>query len=203
MGLPGDGAKSIVMPAKRRVMSVAARKRIAAAQKRTMGRVPQEAKSVSNKLIYRSEPTQEVDLFWESANPLNIRSTSALYLLKNPRAGKILYIGKAGSQTIRDRWLCRSKDRIAKLARKERIRVRPLVAGLHTSRRLTSELVNDVERLLIFLVQPRWNRMGMDTCRLHHRELVVNCSGKWPLRRYRFSYLDDFPSELRYRSEQD
>jgi|ERR1022692_356041 hypothetical protein len=153
---------------------------------------------MGNKFVYRREPNEEVDLFWEGANPLNIGSKPALYLLKNPRGGAILYIGKAGSQTIRDRWLCRSKDRIVKLARKEKIEFRPLVAGLHTSRPKSKQLISDVEKLLIFMVQPRWNKMGLDTCRLHHRELVVNCSGSWPFPRWRFSYLDDFPVELHY-----
>jgi hypothetical protein len=61
--------------------------------------------------------------------------------------------------------------------------------------------VDDVERLLIFLVDPLWNRTGKSTCRLHHRNLVVKCTGEWPHRRTTFSYCDDFPFSLSYTSE--
>ena len=152
---------------------------------------------MSRELKTLRPPTEEVNLFWEVANVLNLRSTLALYLLTKRGGRKIMYIGKAGSQTIRSRLLCASKERLSK----KRVECRVLVAGLQTSRRVTKKLVDDVERLLIFLVQPEWNRVGKRSCRLHHQELIVNCDGKWPLRQSRYSCLDEFPLELHYRSE--
>jgi hypothetical protein len=96
---------------------------------------------------------------------------------------------------------CRPKDRLIELAGKEGRVVRPFLAGLFTTRRQTPELIDDVERLLIFLLAPEWNRSGKITGRLHHRDLVVICSGEWSHPRIRFEYHDGFPFSLCYSSE--
>ena len=153
------------------------------------------------KLTYREAPSDEVVLHWHLADPLTIQATRALYLFRKERGREILYIGKADRQTLHSRWSCRSKGRLAKLERKEKIRLRPLITGFHTKRRVTPQLIDDVERLLIFLVQPRWNHPGKETCRLHHRDLFVRCDGDWPHRRTPFWYSDDFPNLLSYGSE--
>ncbi len=70
----------------------------------------------------------------------------------------------------------------------------------HRENVLTPQLINDVERLLIFLLNPRWNGPGKVTCRLHHRELTVKCSGEWPHPRTIFTYYDKFPFSLAYGS---
>jgi hypothetical protein len=152
---------------------------------------------MSRELKTLEAPTEEVNLFWEVANVLNLRSTPALYLLTKRGGRKVMYIGKAVSQTVRSRLLCASKERLSK----KRVECCVLVAAPHTSRNVTKKLVDDIERLLIFLVQPEWNRVGKQSCRLHHRELIVNCDGKWPLRQHQYYCLDEFPFELHYRSE--
>lgn len=78
--------------------------------------------------------------------------------------------------------------------------MKPLVAGFHTSRPLTPQLINDVERLLIFLLSPRWNGPGKRTCRLHHHEITVKCLGEWPHQRTVFTYYDEFPFSLAFGS---
>jgi hypothetical protein len=156
---------------------------------------------VKRTLNFRSEPTTEIELFWEPVDQLALQARNALYLCRKLRGRKVLYIGKSVRQTIKGRFLCPSKDRLARLAREEGVSLRPLVAGFHTSRRLTPQLIDDVERLLIYLVEPCWNVRGKNTCRLHHRDLVVRCSGEWPHPRTSFEYHDDFPLSLIYRSE--
>jgi len=156
---------------------------------------------VKRTLNFRSEPTSEIELFWQPVDPLVLQARNALYLIRESRSREVLYIGKSGRQTIKGRLLCQSKDRLARLAREEGSSLKPLVAGFHTSRRLTPQLIDDVERLLIYLVQPRGNVRGKNTCRLHHRDLVVRCSGEWPHPRTSFEYHDDFPLSLIYRSE--
>lgn len=142
---------------------------------------------------YRSEPTEDIELFWQLADNLSVQASQAVYMFRKERGREILYIGKAFRQSIKQRWVCRSKARLGKLARKERITLRPLVAGFHTKLRLTPHLVDDVERLLIFMTQPRWNRPGMKSCSLHHRRLTVKCTGQWPYPRSIFTYLNDLP----------
>jgi hypothetical protein len=155
---------------------------------------------VPRQFRYRKKPDEVVELFWQEGDALTIQATKAIYLLRRRRTREILYIGKASRQSVGGRWLCPSKGRLHKLAKQEHAQMCPLVAGLHTSRRITAQLIGDVERLLIFLLNPRWNGPGKLTCRLHHRELVVRCSGEWPHRRALFTYLDEFPFKLEYSS---
>ena len=135
------------------------------------------------------------------ADDMTIRSTRALYLVKPFGGREVLYIGKADRQCLRDRWNCRSKNRWSKFERKEKKRLAPLVTGFFTTRPVTKNLIEDVERLLIFLVQPRLNRSGKQSCRLHHRSLVVRCGGLWPHSRTTFTYHNELPLLLRISSE--
>src|ERR1700677_2251324 len=45
---------------------------------------------------------------------------------------------------------------------------------------LILKLIQDIERLLIFLVRPALNEKGRLSCALHHREPTVTCTGEWP-----------------------
>jgi hypothetical protein len=150
---------------------------------------------------YVREPTEIVELFWRPPDSLTIQSRRALYYLRPRGRTGIMYIGKAGRQSIKNRIYCPSKGWLEKIMRKEKLAMRPFVASIHTTRIVTPKLIDDIERLLIFLVQPQWNRTGKQTCRLHHRELVVECNGQWSHPRSRFSYCDDFPHSLTYGSE--
>jgi len=152
-------------------------------------------------LKYRRAPTDEVELYWRIPDELTIQATRALYMFRKKNGRAILYIGKAARQTVRGRLMCRSKDRLIELAGKDGRVVRPFLAGLFTTRRQTPKLIDDVERLLIFLIRPGWNGPGRKTCRLHHRSLVVVCSGEWPHPRTRFEYHDSLPSFQHYTSE--
>ena len=152
-------------------------------------------------LNYRREPTNEVELYWRPPDELTIQATRALYLFRHRTNRQILYVGKASRQSVKSRLMCRSKERLIELAGKDGRTVRPFLAGLFTTRRQTPELIDDVERLLIFLIAPKWNKSGKSTCRLHHRDLVVNCSGIWPHPRARFEYHNGLPFSLYYGSE--
>jgi hypothetical protein len=101
---------------------------------------------VPRQFRYRKKPDEVVELFWQEGDALTIQATKAVYLLRKRRTREILYIGKASRQSVGRRWLCRSKERLHKLAKKERVQMCPLVAGLHTSRRITPQLIDDVER---------------------------------------------------------
>lgn len=152
-------------------------------------------------LQYRHGPTDDVVLFWQVADNLSLQACQAVYFFRNQRSREILYIGKAYRQTIKARWFCQSKARLERLARKEGITTTSLIAGFHTARRITPYLVDDIERLLIFMLQPRWNGPGKASCQLHYRDLVVICNGAWPHRRSKFSYRCNLPFSLTYGSE--
>ncbi len=149
---------------------------------------------------FRKAPTETIELYWRFADELTQHSKRAMYLFRKQNGREILYIGKAYYQSIKHRWECKAKGRLAKLARKEKVQLRPFIAGVHTSRKITPKLLDDIERLLIFLVRPRWNVPRKQSCTLHHRDLVIRCSGYWPYPRTEFSYYDDFPWELSFRS---
>jgi hypothetical protein len=154
------------------------------------------------KLNFRDAPTEEIILSWHLADGLTLQGKKALYLYRRVKGKKILYIGKACSQTIYRRFACPSKSRLGKLFRHERGGlIKPLIANFHTSRALTPQLIDDVERLLIFLVQPEGNGPGKQSCQLYHRSLDVRCDGEWPHPRNRFWYKNDFPAVLAYGSE--
>ena len=67
---------------------------------------------------------------------------------------------------------------------------------LHVNRPVTKDLIEDVEKLLIFLLEPRWNDVGKASCRLRHRNLKVICNGEWPHARNTFTYCNKFPRKL-------
>jgi hypothetical protein len=156
---------------------------------------------MARRLKHRREPTKDVELFWRLPDELTIQAKRAVYFFRRKGSRAILYIGKADRQTVRSRLFCRSKDGLLKPARDDRGGVKVFVAGLYTTRPVTPALIDDVERLLIFMVHPSGNRTGKASCRLHHRDLVVRCAGEWPHPRTVFSYANDFPRSLSYGSE--
>ena|SRR5882724_11924363 len=109
---------------------------------------------------------------------------------------KVLYIGKAGKQSINARFKCRSKDRWVKKGIKSDTLLVPLVAGFTTTRTATAELIKDVEKLLIFLVQPELNGPHKKSLTLHYSDILVECDGLWPHPSKFFSYYRDLPRLL-------
>jgi hypothetical protein len=148
------------------------------------------------RLKYVRPPSEDVELYWRKADDLTLHARRAIYLFRRYGSREILLIGKAYRQSLKNRWNCPSKKRLDKLARKEHIKIAPLIASPFTKKRITPKLIDDIERLLIFLVRPRWNGPGKQSCTLHHRVLVVKCSGEWPYPRAEFSYRNDLPHTL-------
>jgi hypothetical protein len=148
------------------------------------------------KLTYTRPPSDEIELCWRKADDLTLHAKRAIYLFRRHGSREILLIGKAYRQSLKVRWNCPSKKRFERLARKEHIKVAPLIASAFTKRHITPKLIDDIERLLIFLVQPRWNGPLKQSCTLHHRVLIVKCSGEWPYPKTEFSYCSDLPHTL-------
>ncbi len=96
---------------------------------------------------------------------------------------EILYIGKAWGVTVRGRW-----NRVAKqafwtdLEKKRGIyKHRPLLGEvrLNYAGRLSSQLLADVESLLIRAEQP-WGNIQSKAQRTPRPGLSVHCAGRWP-----------------------
>lgn len=146
-------------------------------------------------MTFKGKPTRAIRLHWRIPDDMTMHSTRAVYLMRKPGTRTIQYIGKAYRQSLLKRWECGSKD---KWAGQKGPHYAPLVSGLFTTRKITPELINDVERLLIFMVQPILNHKGKSSCRLHHRELTIHCAGAWPYPRTTFAYRDFLPHSLEF-----
>jgi hypothetical protein len=115
-----------------------------------------------------------------------------LYAYVDPKGMEILYIGKAWGTTVRQRF--RAPDKVSLfefLARELGVnRVEVLVGEplLEPGRRLTRELLADVESLLIRRLRPRGNVTATQS-RIARPGLEVLCTGHWPLTRARFRDL--------------
>ena len=112
----------------------------------------------------------------------------AIYAYLAPRADEILYIGKAdGGSSVRRRWDAADKDEFwDDLEGQRGIFERRAIASefwLSPGARLTSQLVCDVESLLISEIKP-WGNIACRGDRIRRPGLVVRCRGQaWPGRR--------------------
>lgn len=112
--------------------------------------------------------------------------TLALYAILHPSADKILYLGKADGSTVRNRWKADDKRERVWRRIEDDLAVfehRFIVGEFRTpaGKRLTRELVSDIESLLIYHIQP-WANIQNTKSRGYTRPgLVVLCNGHWPL----------------------
>jgi hypothetical protein len=106
-----------------------------------------------------------------------------LYAYTAPRTCEILYIGKAWGVTVRGRWNRAAKEKFWEDLERERgIHKHGALFGelqLTYPGRLSSELLSDVESLLIFQEQP-WGNIQSRNSRIARPGLSVECVGKWP-----------------------
>jgi hypothetical protein len=113
-----------------------------------------------------------------------------LYAYLGPDEHEVLYIGKAFRQTVRGRFRYSSKEGLWEDLERERgIRKAIVLVGevtLPPGKRLTDELVSDIESLLIKRIRPYGNIQSR-TSRISRPGLRVLCVGKWPFgqREYR------------------
>ena len=112
--------------------------------------------------------------------------TLALYAILHPSADEILYLGKADGSTVRSRWNADDKRERVWRPIEDDLAVfehRFIVGEFRTPahKRLTRELVSDIESLLIYHIQP-WANIQNTKSRGYTRPgLVVRCNGHWLL----------------------
>jgi hypothetical protein len=105
-----------------------------------------------------------------------------LYSYFHPSRDWLLYVGKADYATVRSRMRGDHKARLwHDLQRKYAIKeVRVLQGELLVSGRRTSELLSDVESLLIMTLQPFGNIQSTRS-RISRPGMHVHCINHWPL----------------------
>jgi hypothetical protein len=120
----------------------------------------------------------EVDPAW--------RWSGVLYAYLHPSEPELLYIGKADGATsdLRRRW--RADDKLEfwrDLERQRGLFAHRVIVGevtLPAGRRLSRQLLADVESLLIFAVGP-WGNLQSRESRLSRPGFSVRCTGRsWP-----------------------
>ena len=132
-----------------------------------------------------------VDVHWlyAEAGEEAFEFTRVLYAYLHPRSREVLYLGKADYCTVRERTKGRHKEAIFDaMIESEGINVLHPVVGvlsLEEGTRFSSQLLSDVESLLIIELQPPYNRQSIRS-RISRPGLAVNCTGSWPSRRRTF-----------------
>lgn len=118
-----------------------------------------------------------------------------LYSYLNLDAGdeeEILYVGKVDGTTVRKRWCRSGKEGFWGSLETERgIYSHGVIVGLiglPARRRLSRELITDVESLLINRLCP-WGNIQCRLSRTSRPGLTVRCVGDWPLGQH--IYVDD------------
>ena len=108
----------------------------------------------------------------------------AVYAYLAPRKDEILYIGKCDGTTVRARWRYGSKHGFWDYINKERLlkNHRLIVAEVELPRgkRLSRELLSDIESLLIYKTRACGN-VQCATSRISRPGTEVRCLGAWPL----------------------
>ena len=113
------------------------------------------------------------------------RARRCLYAYLAPDRHEILYIGKAWGVTVRGRWNRPAKEPFWMDLEKQRgIFEHYVLLGeprLNYAGRFSSQLLTDIESLLIAAEQP-WGNIQSRNTRISRPGLAVKCSGKWPRR---------------------
>jgi hypothetical protein len=115
----------------------------------------------------------------------------ALYMYMLPDNTRPLYLGLAYQRTVRERWNGPDKRPLWEALRSEsglgrsRVRVYAGKIWLPEGQRISSELVEDIESLLIKRIKPWWNIRSTQS-RISRPGMRILCGGSWPLPKWRF-----------------
>ncbi len=133
-----------------------------------------------------------IEVLWseldDGADPL-WSGQYCLYAYLHARRDWLLYLGKANFASVRHRLGGAHKDQLfADISRRygtDEVRVLHGELLLRDGRRRTSELLADVESLLIMRLLPFGNIQSRKS-RIARPGLRVHCVGDWPFKRFRF-----------------
>jgi hypothetical protein len=107
-----------------------------------------------------------------------------LYAYLHPKTKEILYIGKADSTTVRERWKAEDKEPLKKFLSENGIeKIYPIIGFLvlPEGKIFSSKLLNDIESLLIFKEKPKGNIKNTQTRNISRPGMEIRCKGEaWP-----------------------
>ena len=126
----------------------------------------------------------KVEWAYTGSDEESLKFSRVLYAYLHPESSDILYLGKADYSTVKKRLTGQHKGAIfSDIVNDLKVsEIHAIVGQLHlpSEKRFSSELLSDVESLLIIAVQPSYNRQSRQT-RISRPGIVVNCTGDWPL----------------------
>jgi hypothetical protein len=127
----------------------------------------------------------EVEWLYTGPDEESLDYSRVLYAYLHPETSEVLYLGKADHCSVHERLRGPHKETIFRdIVAELRLSTLHAIVGLLSlppERRFSSELLADVESLLIFELQPTYNIQSRQS-RISRPGLVVQCSGDWPLR---------------------
>ncbi|SRR6266481_1243990 len=112
----------------------------------------------------------------------------ALYCILHPTQDTLLYLGRAVRSTVRRRWNAADKhERVwSRMADELGLDKHRIIVGTFkkvAERRISEEMISDVESLLIFRLRPLLNGQSTKTRGNYSRPgMTVHCTGAWPHR---------------------
>ena len=127
-----------------------------------------------------------IEIEWSYTGPgeEGLEFSRVLYAYLHPDTNEILYIGKADRCSVYERLKGAHKEAIFfDIIHDLGLSTLHAIVGLLSlppERRFRSELLADVESLLIMEVQPTYNIQSRQS-RISRPGLVLKCSGDWPL----------------------
>lgn len=131
-----------------------------------------------------------VEIRWDYLKDDDSRwqSNRCLYAYIGP-SEEILYIGKSWGTTVRSRWLAMDKQKLwIDLEKQRKISKHiPLVGEIYLleGRRLTKQLLADIESLLINVEKPWGNIQAVKNRNYYRSGMSIKCSESWPgLKKY-------------------
>ena len=139
----------------------------------------------ANNLDKRTSRLMDAFVRWHnlSSDDEAWRQRRCLYAYLAPRTSEVLYIGKAWGVSVRGRWNRAAKSEFWDDLEKARgFRMHRTIVGeviLSPGKRLTHELLCDIESLLIYKIQP-WGNIQSRRSRISRPTLSVACRGSWP-----------------------
>lgn len=113
--------------------------------------------------------------------------TCALYAYLAPVRAEVLYVGMCYGTSVRQRWRYSSKKSLWDFLNENRSKNHRLIVGAQESEsKITRQVVQDVESLLIYELMPIGNIQSKSS-RIPRPGMVVRCKGAaWPLTRRTF-----------------
>jgi hypothetical protein len=134
----------------------------------------------------------EIEVEWSLASDSEWEQTGCLYAYLHPETDEILYIGKADGKTVRQRYTAANKKDLFDYFKDELgVEADDLNAivgnvWMDENRRLSRELLADIESLLISRIQPPGNIQKREA-RISRPGMVVTCTGQaWKHDRTKF-----------------